>query len=102
MINLVIADLPLAFLLISYITFIITTEIADIAPISNTLRKYSFFSKNTDVYFNFLNVVNYIEKKTPASKLNYFERLKILGIRENTIHTKYFINALKGYKGYEY
>ena len=47
-------------------------------------------------------VVNYIEKKTPASKLNYFERLKILGIRENTIHTKYFINALKGYKGYEY
>ena len=68
----------------------------------NSYLKRIHFSKNTDVYFNFLNVVNYIEKKTPASKLNYFERLKILGIRENTIHTKYFINALKGYKGYEY
>jgi hypothetical protein len=68
----------------------------------NSYLKRIHFSKNTDVYFNFNNVVNYIEKKTPSSKLNYFERLKTMGIRENTIETKYFINALKGYRGYEY
>lgn len=63
----------------------------------NSYLKRIHFSKNTDVYFNFTNVIKYIEKKTPASKLDYFERLKTMGIRENTIQTKYFINALKGY-----
>lgn len=63
----------------------------------NSYLKRIHFSKNTDVYFNFANVIKYIEKKTPASKLDYFERLKTMGIRENTIQTRYFINALKGY-----
>lgn len=63
----------------------------------NSYLKCIHFSKNTDVYFNFANVIKYIEKKTPSSKLDYFKRLKTMGIRENTIQTKYFIDALKGY-----
>ena len=59
------------------------------------------YSKNTDIYFNFSNVVTVIEKKTPVSKMSYRNRLTTLGLREITLHTKYFDNALKGYKDYE-
>ena len=42
-----------------------------------------------------------IEKKTPVSKMSYRNRLSTLGLREITLHTLYFDNALKGYKDYD-
>lgn len=59
------------------------------------------YSKNTEIYFNYSNVVSVIERKTPVSKMSYRNRLTTLGLREITLHTKYFDNALKGYKDYE-
>ena len=61
----------------------------------NSYLKRVHYSRNTDIYFNFQNVINYINKRLPETKLNYFERLKILGIREITINTKYFNDILK-------
>lgn len=67
----------------------------------NSYLKRIHYSKNTDIYFNNVKVVSIIEKKTPQSKMSYRNRLKTLGLREFTLHTKYFDNALKGYKDYE-
>ena len=67
----------------------------------NSYLKRIHYSKNTDIYFNYFNVVSVIEKKTPASKMSYRNRLKTLGLREITLHTEYFNSALKGYKDYE-
>lgn len=67
----------------------------------NTYLKRIHYSKNTDIYFNYHNVVSIIEKKTPVSKMSYRNRLSTLGLREITLHTLYFDNALKGYKDYD-
>ena len=67
----------------------------------NSYLKRIHYSKNTDIYFNYANVVTTIEKKTPASKMSYRNRLTTLGLRDITLHTKYFDNALKGYRDYE-